>query len=174
MVHADVSGVAFTVNPLTGAEDEIVINAARGLGEALVSGAIDPDEYIVRKGSGELLLRAPRRQTATNGAAALSDEDDCRAGGAPARRSKRTTARRRTWSGAATKPGSGSCSRGRSPRRSRRGALDIEWTRANFAEVLPDLTSPQALAAFEELLNAAERLNLGRPDRRPKRSSGRW
>ena len=63
------SGVAFTVNPLTGADNELVINAARGLGEALVSGMIDPDEYIVHKTSGEQLLRrladdgttAPRR-----------------------------------------------------------------------------------------------------------------
>ncbi len=39
---------------------------------------------------------------------------------------------------------------------------DIEWTRANLAEVMPDLTSPQVLAYFEELLNAAERVTLGR------------
>ena len=40
-------------------------------------------------------------------------------------------------------------------------ALDLEWTRANFAEVFPDLLSPQALAAFEELLIEAQRLNVG-------------
>src|SRR6185436_11977269 len=48
MVAAEVSGVAFTLNPITGA-DEIVINAAWGLGEALVSGQVDPDEFTVRK-----------------------------------------------------------------------------------------------------------------------------
>src|SRR3954470_81963 len=54
MVPAVTSGVAFTVNPITGA-DEIVINAARGLGEALVSGLIDPDEYRIGKGDGVVL-----------------------------------------------------------------------------------------------------------------------
>ena len=48
MVPAMISGVAFTINPITGA-DELVINAARGLGEALVSGQIDPDEFRISK-----------------------------------------------------------------------------------------------------------------------------
>src|SRR5215475_5217689 len=48
MVQAVTSGVAFTINPITGA-DEIVVNEAPGLGEALVSGLIEPDEYILRK-----------------------------------------------------------------------------------------------------------------------------
>ena len=47
-------------------------------------------------------------------------------------------------------------------------AADIEWTRANLAEVLPDLTSPQALAAFEELLNAA----AAPQPRAPRRARG--
>ena len=62
MVAAVTSGVAFTVNPITGA-DEIVINAARGLGEALVSGQIDPDEFRVGKTDGTVLsARAGRKQ----------------------------------------------------------------------------------------------------------------
>src|SRR2546428_12550821 len=48
MVPAVTSGVAFTINPITGT-DEIVINAAAGLGEALVSGRITPDEYRLSK-----------------------------------------------------------------------------------------------------------------------------
>ena len=48
MVPARVSGVAFTVNPVSGA-DELVINAAPGLGEALVSGQVEPDQFIVDK-----------------------------------------------------------------------------------------------------------------------------
>jgi rifampicin phosphotransferase len=46
MVPADRAGVAFTMNPLTGA-DEIVIDAGFGLGDLLVSGQITPDEYII-------------------------------------------------------------------------------------------------------------------------------
>jgi phosphohistidine swiveling domain-containing protein len=40
-------------------------------------------------------------------------------------------------------------------------ADETEWTRANLAEVLPDMTCPQALAAFEDMLNRAEAQYLG-------------
>ncbi|GAB3748165.1 PEP/pyruvate-binding domain-containing protein [Microlunatus parietis] len=50
LVEADASGVLFTVDPVTGAADQIVINAAWGLGEAVVSGAVTPDVYRVRRG----------------------------------------------------------------------------------------------------------------------------
>ncbi|MCC7450555.1 MAG: phosphoenolpyruvate synthase [Anaerolineae bacterium] len=49
MIPAEVSGVLFTANPLTGRRDEIVINASYGLGEAIVSGQVEPDHYVVRK-----------------------------------------------------------------------------------------------------------------------------
>jgi pyruvate,water dikinase len=49
LVRADVSGVAFTVNPLTGSPDDVVINASWGLGEAIVSGRVTPDNFVVRK-----------------------------------------------------------------------------------------------------------------------------
>ncbi len=47
MVPSQVSGVLFTANPLTGARDEMMIEATLGLGEALVSGQVDPDNYVV-------------------------------------------------------------------------------------------------------------------------------
>ena len=47
MVESEVSGVMFTANPLTGLRGEIVIDAALGLGEALVSGQVEPDHYTV-------------------------------------------------------------------------------------------------------------------------------
>jgi pyruvate,water dikinase len=49
MVNSRVSGVMFTANPVTNDNNEIMINASWGLGEAVVSGAVTPDEYIVRK-----------------------------------------------------------------------------------------------------------------------------
>jgi pyruvate,water dikinase len=49
MVFADVSGVIFSINPVTGNRDEIVINASYGLGEAVVSGIVTPDAYYVDK-----------------------------------------------------------------------------------------------------------------------------
>jgi rifampicin phosphotransferase len=48
MVEADASGVAFTANPVTGERGEVVITAARGLGERLVSGEAVGDEWMVQ------------------------------------------------------------------------------------------------------------------------------
>lgn len=47
MIDSEVSGVLFTANPLTGRRDEIVIDASFGLGEAIVSGQVEPDHYVV-------------------------------------------------------------------------------------------------------------------------------
>jgi rifampicin phosphotransferase len=47
LIPAAVSGVLFTANPLTGRRDEIVIDASFGLGEAIVSGQVDPDHYVI-------------------------------------------------------------------------------------------------------------------------------
>ncbi|WP_405145508.1 PEP-utilizing enzyme [Sphaerisporangium sp. NBC_01403] len=47
MVPAEVAGVMFTANPVTGRRREIVIDAAPGLGEAVVSGAVNPDHFVV-------------------------------------------------------------------------------------------------------------------------------
>ncbi|HET9866530.1 MAG TPA: PEP/pyruvate-binding domain-containing protein, partial [Nitrospira sp.] len=47
MVPSDVSGVLFTANPLTGLRSETVVDATFGLGEALVSGQVEPDHYVV-------------------------------------------------------------------------------------------------------------------------------
>ncbi|MFC7073946.1 phosphoenolpyruvate synthase [Halovenus rubra] len=53
MVDADKSGVMFTSNPSTGAP-EITIEAAWGLGEAVVSGAVTPDNYVIERSTGDL------------------------------------------------------------------------------------------------------------------------
>jgi phosphoenolpyruvate synthase/pyruvate phosphate dikinase len=49
IVDAEVSGVLFTANPVTGARKEVVINTYRGLGEAVVSGRVTPDHYVLAK-----------------------------------------------------------------------------------------------------------------------------
>ena len=49
MVNSDKAGVMFTINPSNNQEDEIVIEAVYGLGEAIVSGSVNPDTYIVDK-----------------------------------------------------------------------------------------------------------------------------
>jgi rifampicin phosphotransferase len=50
MLPSEASGVLFTVNPLTGRRAETVIDATIGLGEALVSGQVEPDHYVVTAG----------------------------------------------------------------------------------------------------------------------------
>ena len=57
MVDAEVSGVLFTANPLTGRRHEAVVDAASGLGEAVVSGAVNPDQFVVDTASGRILER---------------------------------------------------------------------------------------------------------------------
>ncbi|WP_255196994.1 phosphoenolpyruvate synthase [Halorarius litoreus] len=54
MVDAEKSGVMFTSHPSTG-EPKIIIEAAWGLGEAVVSGSVSPDNYVIDRESGEVL-----------------------------------------------------------------------------------------------------------------------
>jgi pyruvate,water dikinase len=49
MVNSRAAGVMFTLNPLTGNRDEIMIEANFGLGETVVSGAVNPDNFRVDK-----------------------------------------------------------------------------------------------------------------------------
>ena len=49
MVDPVASGVAFTLNPLTGDRSQVAIDASWGLGEAVVSGEVTPDNYLVDK-----------------------------------------------------------------------------------------------------------------------------
>jgi pyruvate,water dikinase len=51
LVSSDTSGIAFTAHPVTGARDQVVINASWGLGEAIVSGRVTPDSFVVEKES---------------------------------------------------------------------------------------------------------------------------
>ncbi len=54
MVDADRSGVLFTSHPSTG-DHRMIVEAAWGLGEAVVSGAVSPDNYVIDRETGELI-----------------------------------------------------------------------------------------------------------------------
>ncbi len=58
MVEAEVAGVLFTANPVTGRRRQAVIDASPGLGEAVVSGAVNPDHFVVATQTGEILERS--------------------------------------------------------------------------------------------------------------------
>lgn len=49
MVQSDISGIAFSVHPVTQDYNQMIIEAGWGLGEAVVSGQITPDSYVVEK-----------------------------------------------------------------------------------------------------------------------------
>jgi len=55
MVNSEKSGVVFTVNPINNNRNEIMINSSWGLGEAVVSGIVTPDEYIYNKNSKKII-----------------------------------------------------------------------------------------------------------------------
>jgi pyruvate,water dikinase len=57
MVEADAAGVMFTANPANGRRDQIVIGAAWGLGESVVSGTVTTDDVVVEAGTGRVLSR---------------------------------------------------------------------------------------------------------------------
>jgi rifampicin phosphotransferase len=57
MVPADTAGVLFTANPLTGHRGQMAIDATFGLGEALVSGLVEPDHYVADASTGRVLER---------------------------------------------------------------------------------------------------------------------
>ena len=57
MVQSEASGVLFTANPLTGLRSESVIDATLGLGEALVSGQVEPDHYVVNTLNNQIVMK---------------------------------------------------------------------------------------------------------------------
>jgi pyruvate,water dikinase len=60
MVDAVAAGVMFTAHPINGRRGTAVIDAAPGLGDAVVSGAVDPDHYVVDESAGRITERVVR------------------------------------------------------------------------------------------------------------------
>lgn len=63
MVAAETAGVMFTANPVTGSRRQVVIDASPGLGEAVVSGAVNPDHFVVDALTGRVLESTPGDKT---------------------------------------------------------------------------------------------------------------
>lgn len=57
MVQSRASGVMFTANPVTGSRRQTVVDASPGLGEAVVSGAVNPDHFVVDTATGTIVQR---------------------------------------------------------------------------------------------------------------------
>lgn len=56
-IRPDASGVLFTVNPVTGNDQEMVVEAVKGMGEPLVSGKVQPDRYLINGFSERILTK---------------------------------------------------------------------------------------------------------------------
>lgn len=54
LIDSEMSGVIFSRNPVTHDDRELLISASYGLGEAVVSGSVTPDTFIVHKSSFEI------------------------------------------------------------------------------------------------------------------------
>jgi pyruvate,water dikinase len=65
MVESEVSGVMFTIDPVTNDKKKIDIEAAYGLGEVVVSGAVSPDRYLVEKDTLKIKDKKIAKQTWT-------------------------------------------------------------------------------------------------------------
>ncbi len=62
MVESEVSGIAFSVHPVTQDYNQLIIEAGYGLGEAIVSGQITPDSYVVEKKEKTILEARAEKQ----------------------------------------------------------------------------------------------------------------
>ena len=49
MIESEISGIAFTVHPVTKDKNQMIVEAGWGLGEAIVSGQVTPDAYVIDK-----------------------------------------------------------------------------------------------------------------------------
>lgn len=49
MVEPDVAGVLFTVDPVSGRKDQMIVESAFGLGESVVAGVVTPDHYVIAR-----------------------------------------------------------------------------------------------------------------------------
>ncbi len=139
MVDAVASGVAFTIDPVTGSKDELIINSTFGLGEALVSGQVEPDEFRVRKADSQIL-----DAHVAGDQASLTDDLVRHLTGILLRIERHYgTAQDVEW----CYDGSQLWIVQSRPITTEASAKrpDIEWTRANVREVLPDLPKPITL-----------------------------
>ena len=69
---ADRAGIAFSVDPVSGADEAILVEAVFGHGEAAVSGAVTPDRYRIRRESGAVSARVADKPARADGSGNLT------------------------------------------------------------------------------------------------------
>ncbi|PYQ32115.1 MAG: hypothetical protein DMF56_03185 [Acidobacteria bacterium] len=151
------AGVAFTADPINGDRDTIVINAAAGRGEAVVSGTVAPEETRVRKSEAreplaKLMLRVEEHYGAPQ------DVEWCDDGACIWIVQSRpiTSMPNRMADGGWQMAGEDAI-------RHLPSAIQdgIEWSRANLREVLPDLPAPGVAEMLQDMISTAYARSFG-------------
>jgi rifampicin phosphotransferase len=75
MVLAEASGILFTRHPLTGNRNELVVNAAWGVGDAIVGGRVEPDDLVIDKATRRVIHRTPGEKQVMSVAAPHGTQD---------------------------------------------------------------------------------------------------
>ncbi|RME51913.1 MAG: hypothetical protein D6790_19260, partial [Caldilineae bacterium] len=176
MIDAQAAGVAFTVDPVSGDEDVLVFDAVWGLGEAVVAGLVEPDEYRVQKDGGRILSqtvgRKERQVILVDGAPRLVDTPPERRAAPvlnPEQIQALTGLLLRIQELYPTPQDVEWCYDGaqfwivqsRPITTVRAAGPDIQWTRANLREVLPDLPAPQVVDSLVRILEDVARYQYG-------------
>jgi len=55
LIDAEKSGILFTANPVNGRRDQVLLNSSWGLGEAIVGGEVNPDQWVIDKSDGTII-----------------------------------------------------------------------------------------------------------------------
>ncbi len=169
LVRADASGVLFTLDPVSGQTDRLVIEGAYGLGEVVVSGQVTPDRVVVDKATLRVVERlvndkpveivpaaaggVRRQEVAAGRRDAPSFDDACaRRLGEMARQAERFlgTALDLEWAG-----GDGAVwllqARPITPLAGASAEPLEVWTNANAVESLPDVVTPMSWSVLDVL-----------------------
>ena len=174
-IEPEAAGVAFSVDPVTGSRSRIVIESCRGLGEALVSGQVQPDRILLRKKNLELI-----RQNLVADEPSLDLKSAQRLARSAFGASRNAWAARRISNGRSatarsgfSRPGPSRLSREPKPWEDRQ-----VWTNPNLGEVFPEVVTPMTYSVVVAHVPAAVRLGPSAVRRRPApqsadRSGGR-
>lgn len=177
MLDARVSGVAYSIHPVTGRSFHVAVDAVLGLAVPLVDGRMTPDQYVVDIGTDRLPVRVRRRIIASKVERLVLAEDGLRTEAIPAATSQQSSLsderlfelsrtakeieqafghpvdlewvidRQQLWVLQA-RPITG-------VRPSSEWTNDdCEWSRTNFKETMPDLPSPLGLSFLEHFMDA--------------------
>ncbi|HEY2570202.1 MAG TPA: PEP/pyruvate-binding domain-containing protein, partial [Solirubrobacteraceae bacterium] len=183
LVPADAAGVLFTVDPVSGARDQMTINATWGLGESLVGGQVTPDTLVVDSRSGAIV----RQTVGDKSVMTVAGESGTRDESVPPERRRQpvlssNSARQLTELGRRIEDLHGqpmdvewALQRGKiailqarpitTPLTDRdvwNDSLghDFLWTSANLGEAVPDVMTPATWSLFQRFIFGAMRANF--------------